>query len=159
MRLVYCPTEEMLEEAELLAKTCGVPIVVGDNAFTSSLDFDRTIVQIVSSPEKDELKYLPKSTVSMCHVVMFHSVNTLDLSESVCLYTHDDISNVFLTSYNIEFTPYLCEKNYVRFHNRLPCTGLWRFRINLNGNDLAYGEVNVHEDGRYRTTGARNISI
>ena len=48
-RLVYCPSENCLEEAEKLAKELKLPILVGDSSQTVNLNFDRTKVQIINT--------------------------------------------------------------------------------------------------------------
>lgn len=159
MRLVYCPSEDMLAEAEQLAKNCGVPIVIGDNAFTSNLDFDRSVVQVVSAPGNDSLGYLPNAIVAMCHEIKFQSAKITDLAEAICIYTLYSDSDSATAGDELTFAPYMHERSYVRFLNRIPSTGVWGFRINLHGSDLAFGEVTVHEDGRYRETSARYIPI
>jgi hypothetical protein len=49
-RVVYCPTEESLEEAQILAKTGNIPIQIGDSQKTQNLEFDRTSISILLIP-------------------------------------------------------------------------------------------------------------
>lgn len=50
----------MLDEATVLAQTSGLSIVVGDNASTEDLSFDRELVQILEIPTIQNLKVMPR---------------------------------------------------------------------------------------------------
>jgi hypothetical protein len=50
-RVIYCPSDNLLEEASALSKKNYLPIIVGDNDHTKSLDFNRKKVSVVSIPE------------------------------------------------------------------------------------------------------------
>ena len=49
-RVVFCPSDEHLAEAEEMAVLWRVPVQHGDSALTSTLEFDRTAVGIVNIP-------------------------------------------------------------------------------------------------------------
>ena len=49
-RVIYCPSEENLEEAQILAKTGNIPIQIGDSQKTQDLEFDRNSVSILLIP-------------------------------------------------------------------------------------------------------------
>lgn len=57
-RVIYCPTEEFLSEANDLAKNSKLPINVGEFEELVNLDFDRDIVQVLEVPEKKQTSYL-----------------------------------------------------------------------------------------------------
>ena len=50
-RVIYCPSNEFLEEASSLARKNYLQIIVGDNDHTENLDFDREKVSVISVPE------------------------------------------------------------------------------------------------------------
>jgi hypothetical protein len=50
-RVVYCPSDEFLEESAILAKKNYLQIIVGDNDYTKNLEFNREKVSVVSIPE------------------------------------------------------------------------------------------------------------
>lgn len=159
MRLIYCPSEDFLEEATALARSASLQIVIGENQFTQDLDFDRSKVQVISGHKEDMLHYLPRSTSGMCHSVMCYSSTILDFSEAECLYRLFTSSDEHPDQEVINTEPYFCERGYVRFLTRLPCPGVWSFVVRLHGNDIIDGEVEVHETGRYRYSGTRGGAI
>jgi hypothetical protein len=57
-RVIYCPAEDLLSEANDLAKNCQLPINVGEFEELSNLDFDRGFVQVLEVPEIKQTSYL-----------------------------------------------------------------------------------------------------
>lgn len=49
-RVVFCPNEEMLAEAESLAKEWDMPIQIGESGRTEFLEFDRSVVSTIAIP-------------------------------------------------------------------------------------------------------------
>jgi hypothetical protein len=49
-RVIYCPSNEFIEEASSLARKNYLQIIVGDNDHTQNLVFDREKVSVVSVP-------------------------------------------------------------------------------------------------------------
>jgi hypothetical protein len=49
-RVVFCPSMESIEEAELIAKEWSLPIQVGDSERTSGMEFDRNKVGVILIP-------------------------------------------------------------------------------------------------------------
>jgi len=49
-RVVFCPSDEHLAEAEEMGELWCVPVQVGDSARTSILKFDRSVVGILNIP-------------------------------------------------------------------------------------------------------------
>lgn len=50
-RYVYCPSEKFLEQANCLSREVSLPVMIGDNSYSSILDFDRTKVCVIKIPE------------------------------------------------------------------------------------------------------------
>lgn len=57
-RVIYCPAEKLLSEANDLAKNSQLPINVGEFEELVNLDFDRNIVQVLEVPEIKQTSYL-----------------------------------------------------------------------------------------------------
>jgi hypothetical protein len=57
-RVIYCPAETLLSEANDLAKNSQLPINVGEFEELINLDFDRNIVQVLEVPETKQTSYL-----------------------------------------------------------------------------------------------------
>jgi hypothetical protein len=49
-RVIYCPSDDFLEEASTLSSKNYLQIIIGDNSHTESLIFDREKVSVVSIP-------------------------------------------------------------------------------------------------------------
>ena len=49
-RVVFCPEQELVEDAYPLAKEWGLPIQHGDSPRTEQMEFDRTAIQVLSIP-------------------------------------------------------------------------------------------------------------
>lgn len=60
-RAIFCPKIEMLEEAEKLASTMLLPIIVGDNFHTSRISFDRSAVSAITIPMEKYVEILRES--------------------------------------------------------------------------------------------------
>ena len=59
-RVVFCPSMEMIEEAESIAKEWSLPIQVGDSDRTTSMEFDRSKVSVLSVPVVRGFSPFPK---------------------------------------------------------------------------------------------------
>lgn len=60
-RAIYCPSEEMLAEANGLAFVTFLPILLSDNEKTKNLDFDRSVVSVIKIPEYEIFRYSHES--------------------------------------------------------------------------------------------------
>jgi hypothetical protein len=56
-RVVYCPSEGSLEEAQTVAKSGNIPIQIGDSQKTQDLEFDRNSVSILLIPNNFSLTF------------------------------------------------------------------------------------------------------
>ena len=59
-RVIYCPSDDCLDEASALANENGLPIIVGDNSKTEDLTFDRDSVQVLEVPTIQSLRVHPQ---------------------------------------------------------------------------------------------------
>ena len=57
-RLIYCPSDDKIEEAIKLSKNNSLQILVGDNFYTKDLIFDRNIVSVIKIPQKKTVNYI-----------------------------------------------------------------------------------------------------
>jgi hypothetical protein len=102
-RVVYCPSQEFLSEAEKISKDSNLPINIGESLELSYLDFDRSIIQIVCIPEVDKV-FFSKNVQKNFHQI---------------IRIYDDFSE-FNKSIYIDFNkqkikPNILEKHYVKF--------------------------------------------
>lgn len=92
-RVIYCPDDSKLDEANELARDQFLPIIVGDSQRLSDLRFDRSKVQIVFIPEHQYLK-IPRSVLP---------VNTLLTIEYVDDFATNDSFACRLLSKSLEY--------------------------------------------------------
>lgn len=57
-KIVYCPSESLMQEAEELSLKYKRNIIVGENRFTEKMDFDRDKVQFLNIPRVDHVSIL-----------------------------------------------------------------------------------------------------
>lgn len=72
-RIIFCPNESLLDEARILSKKNGLPIVIGDNESTSEIDFNRSIVTVVLIPERDEISFNPRVKRGMHQIIIYNN--------------------------------------------------------------------------------------
>lgn len=71
-RLIYCPSEEHLEEASAMAADCSLPICVGISEKINSLNFDKSIVQVLHIPEDKNMFLLSKEIRLGFHQIVLY---------------------------------------------------------------------------------------
>lgn len=56
-RVVFCPNDGLLAEAEILAKEWDMPIQIGDSKRTEELEFDRSVVSTIAIPVEHHFEF------------------------------------------------------------------------------------------------------
>lgn len=135
-RLVYCPSENCLEEAEKLAKELKLPILIGDSSQTVNLNFDRTKVQIINTNLLIAFETYTKAVVHKAHSVSCTFFEDFDIKNLSCIYTSEDGTVV-------EGTPVLVEKRYVKYIARLPLLGRWHVVLKNKQNVVGEEDINA----------------
>lgn len=79
-RLVYCNSEESLEEAIKLAEEWRLPIQIGDSGRTENLDFDRTKVSVIQIPIHNCFSDFPEIVKPMAPFVLHYFNDFIDCS-------------------------------------------------------------------------------
>lgn len=102
-RVIFCPNESLIEEAEILANKYNLPINIGLFEQIENLSFDQEITQILEVPEKNNLFYL-QTCANHFHTNIWYENDFIILKNKVVL----NIDNV-------EFKPVLAEKHRVHF--------------------------------------------
>jgi hypothetical protein len=102
-RVIYCPSEELLEEASSLAKDSHLPINMGSSEELDLLDFDRERVQIVLIPELNNINYIKNVKKG------FHQIVTINND----FITFTKNANIIFENNIIK--PNVFEKHYLRF--------------------------------------------
>ena len=140
-RVVYCPTEDNLEEAQIIAKSGSMPIQIGDSQKTQNLEFDRTSVSILLIPSIFTLTFKNKVKVGIA--------TRISLYDEWNSYTGTDISmavksDVFGTTHTEQ--PLYTEINSVVFIARFKEIGSNTFTILNNSLIVASETISVLKD-------------
>jgi RsiW-degrading membrane proteinase PrsW (M82 family) len=140
-RVVYCPTEDNLEEAQILAKTGNIPIQIGDSKKTQDLEFDRTSVSILLIPAIFNLTFNNKVKLGVA--------TRISLYDEWNSYTRDSVSviiksGLFGTTHTEK--PLYTEINSVVFVARFKEIGSNTFTIFNNNLVVASETISVLKD-------------
>lgn len=102
-RIIFCPSESQLPEAELFAKENNLPINVGIFDQIEKIIFDKTKVQVIEVPEVKYVKYDEKVKSGFHQIVIYEN-------DFLCLNR-----DIFLEIDGIHHKPVLLEKHKTRF--------------------------------------------
>lgn len=102
-RVIFCPDESFIPEAEILAKKNNLPISIGLFEEIKNLSFDQEKIQILEVPEKNNLFYF-QTCSNHFHTNIWYENDFITLKNKIVL----NIDNV-------EFQPVLAEKHKVHF--------------------------------------------
>ena len=80
-RVIYCPDDSKLDEANDLARDQFLPIIIGDSQRLTDLKFDRNKVQIVFIPEHQYLK-IPRSVLPVNTLLTVEYVDDFATNET-----------------------------------------------------------------------------
>lgn len=117
-RIIYCPNEEFLEDAQELSRVAQLPIVVGDSENTKLLNFDRSTVCVVKIPRvKEILVWSPRIKQGMHQSVI--------ITDEFC----EDIKEYILNVDNSDIAPLYREKNRAKWV--FDCTESGNMEINV----------------------------
>lgn len=135
-RIVYCPSNDFLGEAEKLAKDLKLPILVGDSPQTINLNFDKTKVQIINTNLHTVFETINKAVLHRAHPVTCAFFEDFDIENLSCIYTFEDGTTV-------EGIPITVERRYVKYIARLPLLGGWNVVLKNKQSVLGEEYINV----------------
>jgi hypothetical protein len=102
-RVIFCPNESFLPEAEILSKKNNLPINIGLFEEIENLSFDQEKTQIIEVPEKNSLSYF-QTCANNFHTNIWYENDFIALKNKTVLIID-----------NVEFQPVLAEKHKVHF--------------------------------------------
>ena len=102
-RVIFCPNESFLPEAEILSKKNNLPINIGLFEDIENLSFDQGKTQVLEVPEKNNLSYFQNCS-NHFHTNIWYENDFTVLKNKVVLSIDD-----------VEFQPVLAEKHKVHF--------------------------------------------
>ena len=135
-KIVYCPSNNLLEEAEKLAKNLKLPILVGDSEHTNRLIFDRTKVQIINTKMHNVFESNEQSVINKAHSLNCVFFEDFSIEDLRCSYTFGDDTT-------IDGIPVMVEKRYVKYIARLPFLGNWHVVLKNKQNIVGEGFIDV----------------
>jgi hypothetical protein len=130
-RIIFCPNESNIAEAQILAKDNNLPVNIGLFDGIKNLDFDRTKSQVLEVPENNYI---------------FYNKNAKKHFHQVVSYENDFISfnkDILLEVNKVEYRPILCEKHKARFLILENLSGIKNCNIIQNNNILESFSYNV----------------
>lgn len=102
-RVIFCPNESCIPEAEILSQKNNLPINIGLFEEIEDLSFDQGKTQILEVPEKNILSYF-QTCANHFHTNIWYENDFIELKNQTVL----NIDNV-------EFQPVLAEKHKIHF--------------------------------------------
>lgn len=89
-RVIYCPNESFLPEAEKLSRLHAAPILIGDNERTLKLNFDRSSPIPLSIPTHHYLSLEPERPIAGQMVTLQYFNDFINFDENVyfTLFSH-----------------------------------------------------------------------
>lgn len=99
---------ELLPEAEAFAKFSKLPILIGDNEHTESLDFDRNQIQVIQIPFFNYFIFNNFNIKHGFHQNFIYVNEFFELKNNVKLFINDvQIESMYQEKYKIKFS-YCC---------------------------------------------------
>ena len=80
-RVIFCPTEDMMEEAKRLSRLHIAPVLLGDNERTKNLSFDRSKPLPLMIPTHHYVKIVPQQPVVLRDLFIYYFNDFVKLPE------------------------------------------------------------------------------
>jgi hypothetical protein len=108
-RVIFCPSEIFLEEANALANKMQLPILVGHNEDTKNIIFNDKVVSIIKVPQIRSLDILNESIEVGFHQVIKYVNEFVDLKNNTRLYVNNNlVKPVFEEKHKCNYS-YYCD--------------------------------------------------
>jgi hypothetical protein len=107
-RLIYCPSDDFVEEASALSKKNYLQILVGDNDYTKNLDFNRGKVSVISVPENKSCSF-NTSVKKGFHQNIIYKNEFCIIKNNVNLFINDELIKPMYEERHVAKFVYLCE--------------------------------------------------
>lgn len=134
-RVVFCPSDETMHEAEELARKVQLPILLGRNERLSDVEFDDSVVSVVSVPVDRYAVYQELVPEVGAPQVVVYVDDYEDLTEAVLRVDHDGLTELH--------NPIEQEKHMVRFAFRTAMNGVHNMSIVVGSSVVADGVFTV----------------
>lgn len=145
-RIVFCPDESMLEEAEKLSRSWMLPIQNGHSPRTESMDFDSSRVALVSIPVEKYVDY--NSEIATSELFVFIFVDDFQSCKEINFSLIEVDNNDFIVRIVGDFTPEIVEEHRVVIKHRFSKSGKYMVVAARDGAEICKNEVIVHNGQR-----------
>jgi len=136
-RVVYCPDEQSLPEAEHLAKEWNVSVQLGDSPRTLNLDFDRDNVCLIGIPIEQWFSVKPKKP-GRNRKITAHYVDEFHPTKDVYLECEHENGQIFTFPYEV-----LSGKHRSVFCIQLQVPGKYKLKACDQDGVIAVEEIEV----------------
>lgn len=108
-RVIYCPSDDFLDEAIAMSSKNHLPIIIGDNSYTENLIFDREKTLVISIPmHKNFMAF--DSVKKGLHQNIFYNNEFIVIKNKIKLYVNDKlIKPMYEESHTAKFI-FVCEE-------------------------------------------------
>jgi hypothetical protein len=130
-RVIYCPDNSLIDEAIQLSKLNPLPIQVGDSDSTASLPFDKSIISVVSIPEKNNVFFVDTVDAGL-HQCIDYENEFIDMGDDMAVVVDE-----------VTYAPVIREKHFCKFIFACNSPGRFTFSIVSGKEELENKEYDV----------------
>lgn len=113
-RYIYCPSDDLLDEAIELSKNVALPVIIGDNDFSQNLTFDRSRISLLKIPEHLSI-FISSTNVSQgFHQSIKYTNEFKFLKNNIKLYINNVlVPSLYEENHIVKFN-YLCQEKGIQ---------------------------------------------
>lgn len=136
-RVIYCPEDVDYSAAESMASDFGLPLQIGDCQSSSSLEFDRSTIQVLTIPTDHGISFLEKALPG--EMIWINVISDMFdfLHTQPCLIIKLINKNV------LHINPQITEQHYCRFLYMPHSLGSYNFDIISSGSIIFSGSFDI----------------
>lgn len=109
-RYVFCPSNDFLDQATILAKEVSLPILVGDNEDTTLMSFDKNSVSVIKIPEYRFIESHNENIEVGFHQTIKYVNEYKNLKNNISLYVNEQLIPSFYEEMHAVKFNFLCSK-------------------------------------------------
>lgn len=109
-RVIYCPSDELIDIASSVSKLNHLPILVGDNDYTKELKFNRDIVSVISIPEYKGCICLENVKLGFHQDIRYRNEFTVIKNNIKLFINEKEVKSSYEETHSAKFV-YLCTKS------------------------------------------------
>lgn len=126
IKTIYCPSVDHIDEAEKLSEAYKLPILIGDNAQTVELEFNRDLVSVISIPERNVFTLSSKR-------IRKNLIQIFELNNEFIDLKNNNIELLVQTSdKELWLEPNLLHQHHVKYSHRNTDIGEYKVKLFVN---------------------------